>query len=77
MFSKLEHFIMLNSVVIQEPIVITHFYSGYVYVIYYSTIITSVIIPCDDPDETERPCLRAGCHIFSTPGTTQIPPPNL
>jgi hypothetical protein len=25
-------------------------------------IITSVMTPCDDPSETNYPCLRAGCH---------------
>jgi hypothetical protein len=31
-------------------------------VVYYSTIITSVMMRRDDPGETERPCLRTGCH---------------
>jgi hypothetical protein len=42
--------------------VITHFYAGCVYVIYYLAIITYVMMPHGDPDETNRPCLRAGCH---------------
>jgi hypothetical protein len=42
--------------------VITHFYVGYVYVMYYYAIITSVTMPCDDPGDTNRPCLREGCH---------------
>jgi hypothetical protein len=33
-----------------------------VYVMYYSAIITSVMTPHNDPDETEHPYLRAGCH---------------
>jgi hypothetical protein len=32
------------------------------YVMYYSTIITSAMMPRDDPGETEHPCLRVGCH---------------
>jgi hypothetical protein len=31
-------------------------------VMYYIAIITSVMMPQDDPGETECPCLRAGCH---------------
>jgi hypothetical protein len=31
---------------------------------YYFTIITSVMMPRGDPDETNRPCLRAGCHRY-------------
>jgi hypothetical protein len=40
--------------------VITHFYSGYVYVMYYFAIFTFVMMPCDDLDETNCPWLRAG-----------------
>jgi hypothetical protein len=42
--------------------VITHFYVGYVYVMYYFTIIISIMMPRDDPGETNRPCLRAERH---------------
>jgi hypothetical protein len=42
--------------------VITHSSSGYVYVMYYFAIITSVMMPCDDSGETYRSCLRVGCH---------------
>jgi hypothetical protein len=35
---------------------------GYVYVMYYFAIITSIMMPRDDPGETNRPYLRAGCH---------------
>jgi hypothetical protein len=31
-------------------------------VIYYFAIITYVMMPRDDPSETECPCLRVGCH---------------
>jgi hypothetical protein len=36
---------------------------GYVYVMYYSVIITSVMMPQDDPCEANHPCLMAGCHM--------------
>jgi hypothetical protein len=29
---------------------------------YYFAIITFAMMPCDDPGETNRPCLRAGRH---------------
>jgi hypothetical protein len=32
-------------------------------VMYYFEIITSIMMPRDDPGETNRPCLRAGCNI--------------
>jgi hypothetical protein len=44
--------------------VITHFYVGYVYVIYYFAIITSVMMPRGDPSETNWPCLRARHHSW-------------
>jgi hypothetical protein len=66
LFSKLEHFIMSNSYVIEELIVITHFYVGYVYLMHYSAIITSVMKPHDDHGETKHPCLRARCHNYVT-----------
>jgi hypothetical protein len=31
-------------------------------VMYYFAIITSIMMPRDDPGETEHPCLREGCH---------------
>jgi hypothetical protein len=31
---------------------------------YYSTIITSVMMPRDDPGEINHPCLRVGCHSW-------------
>jgi hypothetical protein len=31
-------------------------------VMYYFAIITSIMMPRRDPGETNRPCLRAGCH---------------
>jgi hypothetical protein len=31
---------------------------------YYFAIITSVMMPRDDPGETNRPYLRAGCHSW-------------
>jgi hypothetical protein len=34
-----------------------------VYVMYYFAIITSLMMPRDDPSETNRSCLRAGCHV--------------
>jgi hypothetical protein len=42
--------------------VITHFYAGCVYVMYYFAIITSVMMPRRVPDETNHPYLRVGCH---------------
>jgi hypothetical protein len=54
----LSHLIKYN----EGLIVITHFYSGYVYVMYYFTIITYLMMHRDDPGETECPCLRTGCH---------------
>jgi hypothetical protein len=42
--------------------VITLFYAGYVYAMYYFVIATSVMIPRDDLGETSRPCLRVGRH---------------
>jgi hypothetical protein len=35
---------------------------GYVYVMYYFAVITFVMMPHDDPGETNHPCLRAECH---------------
>jgi hypothetical protein len=35
-----------------------------VYVMYYFTIITSVMMPHGDPGETNRLCLRAGCYSW-------------
>jgi hypothetical protein len=35
---------------------------GCVYVMYYFTIITSVMMPRRDLGETNQPCLRAGYH---------------
>jgi hypothetical protein len=34
-------------------------------VIYYFVIITSIMMPRDNPDETNRPCLRIGCHTYN------------
>jgi hypothetical protein len=34
------------------------------YVMYYFAIITSVMMPRDDLGETNRSCLRAGCHSW-------------
>jgi hypothetical protein len=51
----------------QELIVITHFYSGYMYVMYYFVIITSVMMPRDDPGETEHPCLRMTMELSREP----------
>jgi hypothetical protein len=31
---------------------------------YYFAIITFAMMPCDDPGETNRPCLRAGRHTY-------------
>jgi hypothetical protein len=42
--------------------VITRFYVGCVYVMYYFTIITSAMMPHGDPGGTNRLFLRAGCH---------------
>jgi hypothetical protein len=53
---------MLNFVVTQELIVIAHFYSGYVYGMYYSVIIASVMMPHVDSGETKHLCLRVKCH---------------
>jgi hypothetical protein len=65
-FPKLKHFTILTSCCNQRIYVITHFYTSYVYVMYYFVIITSVMMPRDDPDETNRPYLRAGCHRMAT-----------
>jgi hypothetical protein len=34
------------------------------YVMYYFVIITSVMMPRDDPGETNRSYLRVGCHSW-------------
>jgi hypothetical protein len=44
--------------------VITHFYAGCVYVMYYFVIITFVIMPRGDPNGTNRPFLWARCHSW-------------
>jgi hypothetical protein len=31
---------------------------------YYFVLVTSVMTPRDDPGETKRPCLSAGCHSY-------------
>jgi hypothetical protein len=31
---------------------------------YYFTIITSVMVPRDEPGEMNNPCLSAGCHSW-------------
>jgi hypothetical protein len=46
----------------QRIYAITHFYVGFVHVMYYFAIITSVMLPREDPDKTNRPWLRVGCH---------------
>jgi hypothetical protein len=51
----------------QRIYVITHFYAGYVYVMYYFAIITSIMMPCDDPGKPNHPCLRVGCHKTCNP----------
>jgi hypothetical protein len=57
-FSKLEHFIIVELCCNSRIYLITHFYLDYVYVIYYFIIITSIMMLCDDSGETNRPCLR-------------------
>jgi hypothetical protein len=37
---------------------------GHVYVMYYFVNITYVMMTCDDPGETNRPLLGAGCHSW-------------
>jgi hypothetical protein len=46
--------------------VTTHFYVGYVYVMYYFTIITSVMMPRGHPGEMNCTCLRVGTsHVLN------------
>jgi hypothetical protein len=39
---------------------------------YYSAIITFVIMPRDDPSETGCPCLMVGCHISKESTSPQV-----